>query len=452
MSHEIKIPELGESIVEGTIVSWLRAEGDLVAQNDSVLELETDKVTMEIAAPAAGRLTILVGEESVVKVGQVVGSIEEGSAVAAEPDPGRPTSPFTAEREIAPASGIAQARAKLTGPGGEDLAPSVRRLAAENALDPAGVEGTGRGGRLTKGDVLQAVSRAAAAGRPISDEMPTWIPEAAPPLPEPVIRSAPLPEPVRAPAPPAQAPAAAQAPAPLPPVDGPRQTRTKMSRLRWRIAERMVEAQAKAAILTTFNEVDMSRVMAMRKEHKGPFEKKHGQRLGFMSFFVKAVVDALETVPGLNAQIDGDEIIQNHFYDIGVAVGTDAGLVVPVVRDCDRRGFADIEREIGRLASLARDRKLSLGDLQGGSFTISNGGVYGSLLSTPILNPPQSGILGLHGIKKRPVVVDDEIVIRPMMYLAMSYDHRIVDGEQAVTFLRRIVDCIEAPERMMLDV
>jgi len=314
-----------------------------------------------------------------------------------------------------------------------DLSPAVRRLVLEHQLEAGKIPPSGPGGRLTKADVLQYLEEAERATT-------ASVPAAA------------VPEVEAKPAAPAAEEEAAAEPAAEPTADSPRQTRAKMSPLRARIAERLVQAQQTAAMLTTFNEADMSEIMALRKRYRDEFEQAHGHRLGFMSFFVKAVVDALQAVPSVNAFIDGDEIVTNHFYDIGVAVGTDKGLVVPVVRDCDRMGFAEIEQAITDLAQRVRDKKIGLEDLQGGCFTISNGGIYGSLLSTPILNPPQSGILGMHSIKKRPVVVDDEIVIRPMMYLALSYDHRLVDGKDAVTFLRRVVECLEHPERMMLHV
>lgn len=419
MIHDIKIPELGESVREGTIVAWTREEGAAVAAAEPLLELETDKVTVEVVSPAAGRLSISVPAGETVTVGQTVGRVDDAAAGdAPSPSPPAPTPPTPAEAApppIAPPAGLPQAKAKLAGAAGPDtpLSPAVRRLVAEQGLDPAAIAGTGRGGRLTKEDVVLHLEKGAAPAAPVAAPLPS--------------------------------PAAGAA-------EGPRQTRRPMSRLRQRIAERLVQAKSEAAILTTFNEVDMSKVMEWRARHKDAFKAKHGVALGFMSFFVKAAVDALRTVPELNAQVDGDEIVQNHYYDIGVAVGTDQGLVVPVVRGCDRLGHAGIERAIADLAARARDRRLGLEDLQGAVFTISNGGIYGSMLSTPILNPPQSGILGLHAIKKRPVVVDDQIVIRPMMYLALSYDHRIVDGKEAVTFLRRVVECVEHPERSMLEV
>lgn len=425
MEHEIKIPELGESISEGVIVAWLQDDGEVIEANSPVLELETDKVTMEIESLYAGRLSVKVPAESTVKVGQVVATVDTDAAVVEKAQPQeaiQAESSHTREEAppIAPASGLPQAVAKTTEAG---LSPAVRRLVAEHGLDPKQIATTGPGGRITKGDILRHLESTTA--QPEKTAVPVESPDAVT----------------------TRQPTAAQTP-----DVGSRQTRVKMSKLRSRIAERLVSAQHTAAILTTFNEADMSKVMEWRSRHKQLFKEKHDVGLGFMSFFVKAAVDALKTVPRLNAQIDGDEIVQNHFYDIGVAVGTEQGLLVPVIRDCDAIGFAEIENRILDVARRARSRKITLEELSGGCFTVSNGGVYGSMLSTPILNPPQSGILGLHAIKKRPVVVDDEIVIRPMMYLAMSYDHRIVDGSEAVTFLKRIVECIEHPERMMLAV
>lgn len=428
MVHEVKIPELGESINEGTIVAWLQEDGAYVEADTPLLELETDKVTMEIVAPHAGRLEIKVPVDSTVTVGQVVGTVDADAAPKSAP---AEKASDEAAPPIAPSSGMDQAKSKLEASDADvdELSPAVRRLVVEEGLDPAAIPASGPGGRLTKEDVLAHQKKQAASAAPAPS-----------PEPSPAKKQQPSPAP------------AAPAPAVKPVERGERQTRKKMSKLRARIAERLVSAQHNAAMLTTFNEADMSKVMAWRKQHKDLFKEKHGVGLGFMSFFVKASVDALMTVPGLNAQIDGDEIVQNHFYDIGVAVGTEQGLIVPVIRDCDAMGFADIEKSIGDVARRARDRKIKLEELSGGCFTISNGGVYGSLLSTPILNPPQSGILGLHAINKRPVVVDDEIVIRPMMYLALTYDHRIVDGSEAVTFLKRIVECIENPERILLAV
>jgi 2-oxoglutarate dehydrogenase E2 component (dihydrolipoamide succinyltransferase) len=449
--------------------------------DDPLFELETDKVTLTINAEHAGKLTILVEAGSTVKIGQKVASIDAGAGAgksdaeaggdagrkapspppkkkeAAAPVPGDGRSggkggaePAPADREEGPPketpAGMEQARTKLETHAG--LSPAVRRLVDEHRLDPRKVKGTGKEGRITKGDVIEHLERARSTPRtapPSSIEKEPALEggkagavETEPAAkPEPAERTGPGAKP--APAKPDMAP-------------GERQTRVPMSTLRQRIAERLVKAQQTAAILTTFNEIDMTSVIAWRDRHREAFMDRHGVKLGFMSFFVKASVDALETVPEVGAQIQGDEIVYNHFHDIGVAVSTEKGLVVPVIRDADRMNFGEIEKAIAELARKARERTLSLSDLSGGVFTISNGGIYGNMMSTPILNPPQSGILGMHTIKKRPVVVDDEIVVRPMMYVALSYDHRLVDGREAVTFLKRIVDCIENPERMMLEI
>ena len=407
MSVEIKVPTLGESVTEATVAKWFKAPGDAVAADEMLLELETDKVTMEVPAPAAGRLAeILVAEDENVEVGTILGLIEEGAAgeaaapaAAPEPEPAAPAADMP-------------------------LSPAVRKLIDENDLDPAAIVGTGKDGRLTKGDVLKALEGAAP--------------------------SAPAPAP--APAPQA-APAAKPAPAPSGPrPDADREERVRMTRLRQRVAERLKEAQNSAALLTTFNEVDMSAAMTLRKTYRDAFEKKHGVRLGFMSFFVTAAIVALKEIPAVNGEIDGTDMVYKDYYNIGVAVGSPQGLVVPVLRDADRMSFAQVEQAIYNLAVKARDGKLAIEDLMGGTFTISNGGIYGSLLSTPILNPPQSAILGMHKIQERPMVVDGKIDARPMMYLALSYDHRIIDGREAVTFLVRIKESIEDPERLLLDV
>ena len=395
MATQIVVPALGESVTEATVSKWLKSAGDAVAIDEPLVELETDKITLEVPAAAAGVLgAIEVAEGRTVEVGAVLGSIEpgDGSAAPAPPSPARPeASPPTAS---------------------PSLSPAVRRLVDEHGLDPAAIARTGKGGRLTKGDVLAHLA-------------------ATPDVPE-------------KPAPP-PAPAAKSAPA------GAREERVPMTRLRQRIAERLKEAQNTAAMLTTFNEVDMSAVIAMRARLRDAFEKKHGVRLGFMSFFVKAAVVALKEVPAVNAEIDGTDIVYKNHYDIAVAVGTEQGLVVPVLRDADALSFAGVEAGIADLSGRARDGTLTMQDLTGGTFTITNGGVYGSLLSTPILNPPQSGILGMHKIEKRAVAVDDELTVRPMMYLALSYDHRIIDGREAVTFLVRVKECIEDPERILLE-
>jgi len=423
MPVEVKIPEVGESITEGVLVEWSASDGSMVAAEQELLVLETDKITMNVNAEQAGRLKILVDEGETVEVGQVVGTIDtEASAADETSDAGNAekTEEKAPERsEAASAADESQPPAEVDG-----LSPAVRRMVREHEVDPKNIEGTGKGGRILKADVIRFVEQRDAArdqeGEPAE------------------------------PVPPDPSATAPQKPEPASP--GERQTRAPMSRLRQRLAERLVEVQQNAAILTTFNEADMSAVIELRGRYKEDFKKRHGIGLGFMSFFVKAAVDALKTVPNVNAFIEGEEIVTNHYYDIGVAVSTDKGLVVPVVREADSRTMAEIEAEIADLATRAQERRLEISDLTGAVFTISNGGVFGSLLSTPILNPPGSAILGMHSIQKRPVAVDDEVVIRPMMYLAMSYDHRIIDGREAVTFLKRIVECIENPERMMLEI
>ena len=382
MATQIVVPALGESVTEATVSKWLKSAGDAVAMDEPLVELETDKITLEVPAASAGVLgAIEVVEGQTVEVGAVLGLIEAADGAAAPPSP--PPEPEPAASPEAPRT----------------LSPAVRKLVEEHTLDPAEVAGTGKGGRLTKGDVLAHLAA-------------------------------------------------------VPQTDGgaeAREERVPMTRLRQRIAERLKEAQNTAAMLTTFNEVDMSAVVRMRERLRESFEQRHGVRLGFMSFFVKAAVVALKEVPAVNAEIDGTDIVYKNHYDIAVAVGTEQGLVVPVLRDADALTFAGIEVGIADLSARAREGRLAMDDLTGGTFTITNGGVYGSLLSTPILNPPQSGILGMHKIEKRPVVVDDELAVRPMMYVALSYDHRIVDGREAVTFLVRVKECIEDPERILLE-
>ncbi len=396
MSTEIKVPALGESITEATVAKWFKAVGEAVATDEPLVELETDKVTVEVPAPAAGILAeIAVAAGDTVAVGALLGRLGEGAGAAPAP---------AAKAEAKPA---AKAETREASP--VAAMPAARKLAADAGLDLARVAGTGKDGRVTKGDVLQAA-------------------------------------------------AASPAPAPVPAATGPRpraerEERVRMTRLRKRIAERLKEAQNTAAMLTTFNEVDMSALMELRARHRDVFEKRHGIKLGFMSFFVKAAVAALKDWPAVNAEIDGDDLVYKSYYDIGVAVGSPQGLVVPVLRDADKMGFAEVEKAIAELGKKARDGKLAMADLQGGTFTISNGGVYGSLLSTPIINPPQSAILGMHKIQQRPVVLaDGSLAARPMMYLALSYDHRIIDGREAVSFLVRLKDLIEEPGRIMLDV
>ncbi len=408
MATEIRVPALGESVTEATVAKWLKKIGDSVAVDDPIVELETDKVTLEVNATASGTITeIAVPEGGNVGVGGILGVIGDGTGKPAQP------AAKSAPEKVAPAPEKVAAVAKSSpaSPVLERSGPAVRRLVEENKLDPSAVAASGKDGRLTKGDVLAQLDRGAA-----------------PAAPQPVPASAKVPR-----------------------LPDQREQRVRMTRLRKRIAERLKEAQNTAAMLTTFNEADMSEVMALRERYRNSFEKKHGVRLGFMSFFVKACIVALKELPAANGEIDGDDIVYKNYYDIGVAVGTAQGLVVPVLRDADARSFADIEKAIADLGKRARDGKLGLDELSGGTFTITNGGVYGSLMSTPILNPPQSAILGMHKIDKRPVVVDDKIEIRPMMYLALSYDHRIVDGREAVTFLVRVKECIEDPQRILLD-
>ena len=406
---EIKVPILGESVSEATVSKWFKAVGDTVAVDEPLVELETDKVTLEVPASAAGTVAeIRVAEGENVEVGAVLAIISNGAAgeTAAPPAP-----------EPAPAPALETAPAASEAPA---LSPAVRKLVAEHDLDAAAIPATGNGGRLTKGDVLAFMESSAAPAAK---------------------------EPAPAPAP------AATEPAPQPqPAAARGEERVRMTRLRKRIAERLKEAQNTAAILTTFNEVDMTGVMAARSRFRDRFQEKHGVKLGFMSFFAKACMVALKEIPAVNACIDGDEIVYRNYCDLGIAVGTEQGLVVPVLRDADRKSFAEIEREIGGLGRAARDGKLTMDQLTGGTFTITNGGVYGSLLSTPILNTPQSGILGMHKIQPRPVAIGDVVEIRPMMYLALSYDHRIIDGGEAVTFLVRVKECLEEPERILLDI
>ena len=437
MSINIVVPTLGESVTEATVAKWMKAAGDPVKRDEALLELETDKVTLEVYASSAGRLAeIKAPAGTTVEVGAVLGVIAEGDSTAASPAAAAPAAaaapkpaaapPATSSSGKAPQATTPQVQApQVQAP--QILAPSVRRIAAEANLDVSGATGSGKDGRLTKADA-QALAEIARETRKAASS-----PAAAPAAP--------------APAAPPAAPALSVSRAPHE-----REERVRMSRLRKRIAERLKQAQNTAAMLTTFNEVDMSRVMALRATYKDTFEKKHGVKLGFMSFFVKAAIVALKEIPAVNAEIDGDDIVYKNHYDIGVAVGTEQGLVVPVVRDADRLGFAEVEKTIADLGKRARDGKLTIPDLTGGTFTISNGGVYGSLMSMPILNPPQSGILGMHKIQNRPVAIGDNVEIRPMMYLTMSYDHRIVDGREAVTFLVRIKECIEDPERLVLDI
>jgi 2-oxoglutarate dehydrogenase E2 component (dihydrolipoamide succinyltransferase) len=403
---DIKVPTLGESVTEATIAKWKKAIGEAVVADEVIVELETDKITMEVNATASGVLTsITVPEGSTVAVGQVIGAIDS-SATASVAAPATPPAPASTAAPAATSSSVV-------------AMPSAAKLASEQGIDTATVAGTGKDGRVTKGDVLQATNAAPAT---------------------------------------APAPAIAQAPAPAPrPIltgvtsDGrPREERVKMTKLRQKIAERLKMAQNTAAMLTTFNEVDMSAVIAARAKYKDSFEKRFGVRLGFMSFFVKACVEALREFPSVNAEISGDEIIYKNHYDIGIAVGGGQGLVVPVVRDCDALNFAEIERRITDFGLRARDGKLSVDELSGGTFTITNGGLYGSLMSTPIINPPQSAILGMHKIMDRAMVVNGQVVARPMMYVALSYDHRVIDGREAVSFLVRVKEFLEDPQSLLL--
>jgi len=462
---EIKVPRLAESISEAVLVQWLKQDGERVRADEPIATLETDKAAVEIPADRDGILRHARQVGETVKVGDVIARLDEAPAGAAPeaapkaaPKPAEASEPATAAAATSAAptrTAPPPAAPSATGPpanGGEALSPAVRRMVEELGLDPAAIPATGKAGRLLKEDVQRYVD--ARGARPAA---PSSSPPATPGAEAP--RPAPSPPPVSSPQAPASSPASARAPAtgPASPQtvawsEGEEERAVPMSRIRHRIAERLVQAQHTAAILTTFNEIDMSAVMELRARHKEGFEKKHGVRLSFMSFFARACVSALEQIPEINAEIRGSDIVYHRRVHMGIAVQTPRGLVVPVVRDADLKSFAEIEKEIARLATAARDNRLTLDELGGGTFTVSNGGVFGSLFSTPILNPPQSGILGMHKIQKRPVAIDDQIVIRPMMYLALSYDHRLVDGEQAVTFLVSVKQRLEDPERMLLDV
>ena len=414
MTIEVRVPQLPESVADATLVAWHKQPGDTVGRDENLVDLETDKVVLEVPAPAAGVIVELkVQNGAMVTSGQLLALLEEGAtASAATPKAAAVAATAATAAGAAPAARPAAAPAVA-----EKLAPSVRRLVEEHKLDAGAIPGSGRDGRITKGDVLDHLSG----------------------------RDAPA-----APAAPAKAATAAPAPAP---VAGARaERRVPMTRLRARIAERLVQAQSTAAMLTTFNEVDLKAVNELRARHKDRFEKLHGARLGYMSFFVKACVEALRRHPLVNASVDGNDIVYHEFYDIGVAVSTDRGLVVPVLRDADTLGFGDIEKAVVGYANRAREGSITLEELTGGTFTITNGGVFGSLLSTPILNMPQSAILGMHKIQERPVVVDGQVVVRPMMYLALSYDHRIIDGRDAVQFLVAVKDALEDPARLLLQV
>jgi 2-oxoglutarate dehydrogenase E2 component (dihydrolipoamide succinyltransferase) len=409
---EIRVPTLGESVTEATIGRWFKKAGDAVAVDEPLVELETDKVTIEVPAPSAGVLGEITAKDGeTVAVGALLGQINDGAAGAAAKPAAAPA------KAAAPAAVAATpAAAPKAPPADVPLAPSVRKISAESGIDAATVPGSGKDGRVTKGDMLAAIERAASAPTPIN-----------------------------------QPAAAVQVRAPSPADDAAREERVKMTRLRQTIARRLKEVQNTAAMLTTFNEVDMSHIMAIRTQYKDVFEKKHGIKLGFMGFFVKACVQALKDIPAVNAEIDGTDIIYKNYYHIGVAVGTDRGLVVPVVRDCDQKSIAEVEKSIADFGRRARDGQLKIEEMQGGTFTITNGGIYGSLMSTPILNAPQSAILGMHKIQERPVAIAGKVEIRPMMYLALSYDHRVIDGKDAVTFLVRVKEGLEDPARLVLD-
>ncbi|MDI7196603.1 2-oxoglutarate dehydrogenase complex dihydrolipoyllysine-residue succinyltransferase [Leptospira santarosai] len=417
MSVEIKVPEMGESITEATIANWVKKEGDAVKQDEILLELETDKATMEVPAPSSGVLQKIHKKAGdTVKVKEIIGLIDS-TATAPSPSSSSPATTSTAQTTQAPNNGSIN----------DTLPPAVRKLIDDNGLNASAISGSGKNGQITKEDVLKAIESKTSSAAP-----------AAAPVASASAKAAPSPEiPKGVPAPRR--------------TDLPRENTVPMSRLRKVIAERLVSAQHNAAILTTFNEVDMSYVMELRNRYKDKFKETHNVGLGFMSFFTKAAIHALKTIPAINAEIRGNDIVYKNFYDIGVAVGGPKGLVVPILRDADLLSFAGVEQEIVRLANRVKDGKIELSEMEGGTFTISNGGIYGSMMSTPILNPPQSGILGLHNIVKRAVVVNDQIVIRPMMYLALSYDHRIVDGKEAVTFLVKVKEAIEDPARLLLE-
>jgi 2-oxoglutarate dehydrogenase E2 component (dihydrolipoamide succinyltransferase) len=407
---DIRVPTLGESVTEATVGKWFKQPGEVVAVDEPLVELETDKVTLEVPAPAAGVLADIAAKTGdTVGVAALLGQIKEGATAA-------PAKAATPAAKAPEAPKPAAAPPAVTKPADMPLPPSVRKMAAESGTDPAKVAGSGLHGQVTKGDMMAAIERAAAA-------------------PTPVVATA----------------AAVQMRAPSPVDDAAREERVHMTRLSQTIARRLKDAQNTAAMLTTFNEVDMGAVMSLRNQYKELFEKKHGVKLGFMGFFVRACIQALKEIPAVNAEIDGTDMVYKNYYHIGVAVGTERGLVVPVVRDADRLSLAGIEKTIAEMGKRARDGALKIEEMQGGTFTISNGGVYGSLMSTPILNAPQSGILGMHKIQERPVVYGGKIEARPMMYLALSYDHRIVDGREAVTFLVRVKECLEDPARLVLD-
>ncbi|MDE2850274.1 MAG: 2-oxoglutarate dehydrogenase complex dihydrolipoyllysine-residue succinyltransferase [Acidobacteriota bacterium] len=451
MTYEVRIPEIGESVTEALIIRWIKQPGEAIGRDDPLVELETDKVTVEMPSPVAGVLSeIVCAEGETVPIGAVIARIEEGAQgdllAGAQPSAERVATPTAAPVPAlaaeppppAPAQ-LAEAQPAAAEPQGEErtaaeerrILPAARRLIAEHGLDASLIPATGKGGRLLKSDVAAwLATREAEAGPPAGEER-----EAASPAPAP---------------PPPQAPA--PAPTGAPPAGDRAEERVPMTPIRRRIAERLVESQQQAALLTTFNEIDMSAVMDFRRRYRDSFVERHDVRLGFLSFFVKAAVDALRRFPRLNAEISGTDIIYRNYYDIGIAVSTDRGLMVPVLRSAERLSFAEIESRIGDFAGRAREGRIRIDELQGGTFTITNGGIFGSLLSTPIINPPQSGVLGLHAIQNRPMVVDGEVVVRPMMYVALTYDHRIVDGREAVSFLVRIKEAIQEPARMLIEV
>jgi len=435
MAIEIKVPPLGESLVDAVVGQWLKSEGDEISRGETILELETDKVNLDVTAEDDGVLGSIARQEGeTVTVGEVLGTLEPGGGGSSAPaapaeapaeKEAAPAEPAPAPAAPAPAA-TAAAPAEASGDG--RAAPVVKRMAEEHGIDLASVPGSGPGGRITRDDLVAFLAQQR-SGAPAAPAAPAAQPAAAP----------------------APAPAPAEAAAPVTTGDPSREERVRMSRRRQTIATRLVEAQHNAAMLTTFNEVDMSAIMELRSRRKDAFKERHGVNLGFMSFFTKAVIGALKAFPQVNAEIQGTEIVLKKYYDIGIAVGVEEGLVVPVVRDADRKSFAEIEQDIVRLAGKARDNTLSIAELQGGTFTITNGGVFGSLLSTPILNAPQSAILGMHTIQQRPVARNGEVVIRPMMYLALSYDHRIVDGREAVQFLVKVKELAEDPESLLIE-
>jgi 2-oxoglutarate dehydrogenase E2 component (dihydrolipoamide succinyltransferase) len=433
MSIEVKIPAVGESITSGVLSAWHKQNGDMVNDGEALFTLETDKISTEVPAVGSGKLRIQVDAGQEVKIGQLVALLEDNIKAPG----GEPSSPAEAADFASPAANATVPRSvettpvpvDETGPAtrrsgveqerNEILSPAARRIAEEEKVELSEVMGTGKHGQVTKSDLIQYLESKSSPPAPAKSS--------AAPAPDVAVSTTP------------------------PTGPSPRFTRRKMSSLRKKIAAQLVLAQQNAAMLTTFNECDMSAVMQLRSQYQESFQKRHTVKLGFMSFFIKAVVAALQSVPEMNARIDGDDLVENHYYDIGVAVGTDRGLVVPVIRDADKKSFAELEKEVTAYAGKAREGKLHLDDLTGGVFTITNGGIYGSLLSTPILNPPQSGILGMHKIQNRPIAIGDKIEVRPMMYLAVSYDHRVVDGKEAVTFLIRVKEYVEAPIRFLLE-